>query len=229
MSSERDSTIKISSDSSLIQMRSLTMSGDYYRLVMGRKELVTYETLELPEFDEDIVLFTEERFAGESDYRYTVNKLKVVSFQQSNEDKDGESSPAYNQEFKSDFDFLEVGNYEMKGFVFNYQIVPTLNKGIKVTKSFVTPTHLFSVKGYLSDHVKRHGDTLERNQFDLWSYDKSPDNDATHSPYDPGDYGNTDPSFTRNGIPDSLKTNYIPNASSLRKTITQEMEHHISI
>ena len=224
-------SLKISSDSALLQIRSLTMSGDYYRVVLGRKELVTTEYLERPEHTGNMVLYTEERFAGEKDTRYTLNEITVSPITRKqlkdhpsdgdaltrNENNDQPSN--LNQPFESDFSFNEFGNYQMKGFVFNYQIVPTLNKGPKLTKSFVTPTNLFTVKGYLADHIKTPNIIPP----------PPPEKDS-----DVGDIGdNPIPSnpvpIRSNGIPQNLNTGLIPNASSLRKTITQDMEHHISI
>lgn len=209
--------LKIASDSSLLQIRSLTMSGDYYRIILGRKELTTYDYIERPEHTDNMVLFTEERFAGEADTRYTLNEITVspMTRKQMGDDKTAES---FNQPFESDFDFKEFGNYQMRGFIFNYQVVPTLNKGPKLTKSFVTPTHLFTIKGYLNDHVK--------------TPIIDPPTDPT--PTEPIDIGDNPvppipPSDQTDGIPEGLKTNFIPNASSLRKTINQNMEHHISL
>ena len=217
MDSKDPKPLKISSDSSLLQIRSLTMSGDYYRVILGKKELTTYDYLERPEHTDNMVLYTEERFAGEADTRYTLNKIEVSSItrRQMGDDEKGNS---FNQPFESDFDFKEFGNYQMRGFVFNYQIVPTLNKGPKLTKSFITPTHLFTIKGYLSDHIKApiidpFMDTTPPEPLDIG------DNPIPPIP----------PPEKTDGIPEGLKTNFIPNASSLRKTINQNMEHHISL
>lgn len=218
--SKKPEAIKISSDSFLLQIKSITMFGDYYRVIMGTKELTTTESLKRPKYTKDTVLFTEERFAGEAEGRYTLNEISVspILAEPDPLDPNGNSN-GLNKLPKDDFNFKEIGNYQMRGLIFNYQVVPTLNKGPKVIKSFIVPNHIFSIKGYLGDHIKTKQlppPPPKKSDPDGADIGKNPLPEPKNPPTD-------------DGIPKDLKDNFISNASNLRKVITQGMEYHISI
>jgi len=134
--------IKKSVDASLLFVKVLTLDGDLYRIVFGQKRLVTYETSERPQIDDSTVLMTEERFPGDDIVHYSVAEIEV-------------SSDTSLSEEESDFAFTEIGNYSITGFTFDYQVIPTLDRGPLVIKTFVSPVSMLTLKGYLSSYLKK--------------------------------------------------------------------------
>lgn len=127
-------------DSALLQLKVITLLGDVYRIIFGKKELTTSVSLKPIPPKDNTILMTEEHMAGDTETQYTVNNITV-------------SDVTENDDTQTDFSFEELGNYSMQGYIFDYQVIPTLDKGPKVIKTFVNPTKLFTVKGYLSDSI----------------------------------------------------------------------------
>lgn len=134
-------------DSALLQLKTIALDGTIYRYIFGKKVLTTVTSFSELSANENTVLLTTERFPGDPNIHYTRNNITV----------EGTSE---NNDIDSDFSFTEIGNYSMQGYMFDYQVIPTLNKGPKVVKTFVSPTHLFTIKGYLADDLVKGTDEV---------------------------------------------------------------------
>ena len=135
-------------DSSLLQLKVITMDGEIYRYVFGKKTLTTTSSFSDLSATNNTVVLTTEQFPGDPNTHYTRNEITVES--------NSELSDT-----QSDFSFTEIGNYSMTGYIFDYQVIPTLDRGPKLIKTFVSPTRLFTIKGYLSDDLVKGSDSTD--------------------------------------------------------------------
>ena len=181
-------------DSSLLQLKVISMEGILYRYVFGKKTLTTVSSFSELTYTDNTVLLTEERFPGDSNVHYTRNEITV--------DKSTD-----NDDISSDFSFTEIGNYSMQGYMFDYQVIPTLDQGPKVVKTFVSPTHLFTIKGYLSDDLIK------------------PDSAQNIALYEKSGSGAGGGTFGS----EPLKNTLLPQAAHLQATIGTQLEKTITL
>lgn len=136
-------TEQIAKESMLLALKVVDMKGDIFRIVFGKKTLVTTQYLGEPDSNEipdNAVVYTKEAFAGRDDLNFTVTTVELEGNTQ-------------NSEPDISFDFTKLSDYHMESFVFDYQVIPTLDKGPKLIKTFVSPVLNHTFKGSLTQNA----------------------------------------------------------------------------
>lgn len=134
---------QISKESTLLALKVVDMRGDIYRVVFGKKTLITTEHLGEPNEDDipdNAVVYTKEIYAGRKDVDYIVTTVELEGVTE-------------NSEPDLSFDFTLFSDFHMESFIFDYQVIPTMDKGPKLIKTFVSPALNHTFKGSLTEHA----------------------------------------------------------------------------
>lgn len=133
-----DSATSVSQESVLLEVKNVSITGDIYRIVLGKQTLLTKTTLEKPSVKDNTVLIAKEYISGESEPKYTVKEIYL-------------SDATTNSE--ADFEIKAQGflNYALEGFIVNYSVIPTLTNGPVLMKSYNQPNVMYTIDSHLSD------------------------------------------------------------------------------
>jgi len=155
-----------STSEELLSLQIVTVTGEFYRIVFGKKIVTAKITTEKPnDIDSDkVILYAKEQIPGVDYTKYTVNYIDV-------EKPTANNTPDNSPDFKIDVSrYLGETNtdinpnvsvqqgykyypvYSLEGKVFNYKVVPTLTKGPKVIRNHITPNRMLNLEGRLSRH-----------------------------------------------------------------------------
>ncbi len=137
-----DKGLSLSVDKSLLEIKAVSVKGELYKIVFGTKVIKTFSTTEALDTEDNMILYSKEKFAGEPFSRYT---KKTLSFEYDTklELKDSETS----------FQTKDFIDYKMEALIIDYQIVPTIDKGPMAFRTIAHPVINIKEKGFPDEVV----------------------------------------------------------------------------
>jgi len=134
-------------EEALLSTQIVSLSGDIYRVVFGKKKTITEVYDGKPtQFPDTMVLYAKEHTAGEDLVKHTVKSIEVEGPSDIDNKKYMDDKPAGKS-------YLYYSTYELESQTFNFQVVPTLNKGVKLLRTYMVPNKLTVLDGRVEEGI----------------------------------------------------------------------------
>jgi len=148
---------------SLLAIQAVSITGEVYRIIFGKKKLISEVRTEPPEkMPDNVVIYSKEQDAGQDFTKYSIDHIEVekpdaTSINQGDVKIElgsyfNEKGNDINPDGGSDSTFIHFPRYTMEAKVFNYRIVPTLTKGPKILRQNISPNRMMVLDGRLSKY-----------------------------------------------------------------------------
>ena len=131
--------IEEETEKSLLSFQFVSLKGEIYRVVFGEKEITTITSTFPLNIKDGTILYAQEKDAGLDFTKYTMKTISV------------DKSVSYNSQTLANKypNYVHVPKYELNSMIFNYKIVPTLDRGPKILKENIVPNYMILLDGRL--------------------------------------------------------------------------------